>query len=299
MLSVAVLTYNHQNYIAECLEGIFKQQTEFEFELVIADDASTDFNIKVIEKLLTTLNNKKIIHVKRLYNKINLGISRNFKELMLSCSGKYIAICEGDDYWIDPKKLQKQITILENNPDCIACVHNAKIVFEKSVKENLFNKKLDDRKYKISDLITDHWFIPTASIVFLNSEVEFPIWFDYIVQGDLALMLLLACKGEIFYLDDIMSVYRKNPLSIGSKLSASKIEFQKLELLDYFDLSTSFKYHELIKRRKTTIHNTIHYNIVKEGGVYLKYLNIEYYIFKWGFLLIKLKEIFNNRVSKK
>lgn len=113
MVSVCMITFNHERYISLALDSILSQKTNFDFEIVIADDASIDNNQKIIKQYQKKHNTK----IKSILRKENIGLQRNFISAINNCNGKYIAFCEGDDYWIESDKLQKQVDFLEGNPD--------------------------------------------------------------------------------------------------------------------------------------------------------------------------------------
>ena len=123
LVSISCITYNHQDFIEECLNGFFIQQCNFDVELVISDDKSTDGTVKVIERCLQRKPDNFTIRFTA--HETNMGAAPNFVWCMEQCAGKYIALCEGDDYWTDPHKLQKQVDFLEANPNCYLYTTNA------------------------------------------------------------------------------------------------------------------------------------------------------------------------------
>ena len=119
-VSVCMVTYNHEKYIAQAIEGVMTQETNFKIELVIGEDSSTDRT----RKICLEYKNKFPHIIKLRLQEKNLGMMKNFYDSLSSCTGDYIAICEGDDYWTDPYKLQKQIDFLEENPEYGLCYGN-------------------------------------------------------------------------------------------------------------------------------------------------------------------------------
>jgi len=113
VVSVYMITYNHESYIAQAIEGIMMQQTDFPIELVIGEDCSTDRT----REICLEYQDKYPEIIRLLLPEKNIGIYKNSKSTFIECKGKYIAICEGDDYWTDPLKLQKQVYFLETRPD--------------------------------------------------------------------------------------------------------------------------------------------------------------------------------------
>src|SRR5215831_15832736 len=127
ILSVCVITYNHEEYIAEALEGVLKQVTDFPFEVVIGEDKSADRTREICESYAA-----KYPQIRILPPEENMGMMKNFWRTWKACQGKYIAYLEGDDYWTDPLKLQKQVDFLEANPGYSTCFHNITMRFHKS-----------------------------------------------------------------------------------------------------------------------------------------------------------------------
>ena len=213
-----MITYNHEKYISEAIEGVLMQKATFPIELIIGEDCSTDNTREIVLEYAEKYPD--IIHP--LLPEGNLGMMRNFIKTMEDAKGKYIALCEGDDYWTDPYKLQKQINFLETNRDFIACFHNARVINNQN-RISLFNK-LDETNYPtIEDIVSKKWFIATASLMFRNNVITLPNWFINVVNGDYALELLLAVKGDFYFMHDIMSVYRHHEASVSSDLNKRKI----------------------------------------------------------------------------
>ena len=125
MVSIWCITYNHEPYIRQCLEGFVMQKTNFRFEAIVHDDASTDGTAAIVREYAEKYPDiiKPIFEIENQYSKGDGSLDRIMEEV---CTGKYVAFCEGDDYWIDPLKLQKQVDYLESHPEYSMCFHNAK-----------------------------------------------------------------------------------------------------------------------------------------------------------------------------
>ena len=119
MVSVIMITYNHERFIREAIDSILMQKTNFDFEILIGDDASTDGTGKIVQEYADRFPNK--IHA--VIRSTNIGATKNSYDILCRAKGKYLASCEGDDYWTDEYKLQKQVDVLEKNPQYVACVH--------------------------------------------------------------------------------------------------------------------------------------------------------------------------------
>lgn len=245
LVSILCLTYNQKDYIKQCLDGFVMQKTNFRFEVLIHDDASTDGTKEIIQEYV----NKYPDIIKPFYEEENQYSKDNIitviKELYGRCSGKYIAQCEGDDYWTDENKLQKQVDFMEANLDCSLCFHPTKIIYEGFDFEKLENtyptKKMLKKGLNIEHLLKEN-FIQTNSVMYrfnfsyLENKLK-----DDIMPCDWYLHLLHAKLGKIGYLPQVMSVYRRNPNGIWSddiKTSKEKrtLKFGIKELNFYYNV---------------------------------------------------------------
>ncbi len=201
MVSVWMITYNHEPYIAQAIEGVLMQKTNFQFELIIGEDCSTDNTAAIIKEY--EANYPKIIKAR--YNNSNMGMITNMVKTLEECNGKYIAMCEGDDYWTDPLKLQKQVDFLESNSDCSICFHNALIVADgKFIRQtNLKQKTLSNQ----AELALGN-FIATTTVLFVNRIKSYPEWLIQLPAGDYPLHLLNANHGQIGFINECMACYR-------------------------------------------------------------------------------------------
>ncbi|GAB2800188.1 hypothetical protein GCM10027275_52770 [Rhabdobacter roseus] len=215
-LSVCVPTYNHERYIGQMLDGALSQQTTFPFEIVIGDDGSTDQAPQIIREYADRFPDR----IRAYLHAENLGPQtprefagrNNVLFLLKACQGEYVALCEGDDYWTDPLKLQKQVDFLDKNPDYAICHHNVRVTYEDGSPEHLFNPADQKGTSTIEDLLQDRWFMATASLVYRNffRTDDFADWHHQAAAGDWALVIQLAARGPIKYLPDVMGVYRKH-----------------------------------------------------------------------------------------
>lgn len=215
-ISVFVITYNHEKYIGETLEGILKQHVNAEFEIVVGDDFSKDNSRSIILDYAIKYPGK----FKLLFYPKNVKAAINQIWVLKNCSGKYIAMCEGDDYWTDPLKLQKQVDFLEANEDYAICFHR---IFElaegKEPELSNLNSEVEEKTYTIDDL-AKYNFIHTPSVVFRNGLIrEFPSWFKDSPVGDYVLHMLNAAHGKIMYLPKPMAVYRRHSDGLWGKKS--------------------------------------------------------------------------------
>lgn len=258
IVSICVQTFNHEKFIAKCLESILMQQTNFEFEILLGEDESSDntrkicieYAIKFPEKI------KLFLHLRKNVVYINGSPTGRFNFLynLYSAKGKYIALCEGDDYWTDPYKLQKQVDFLEANPAYVGCYNGCKHVDENDViiKESRYETYHDQSAEK---LLTAQGAMITHSVMFRNIIKGFPSVFDGVPSGDTILYHLLGFHGAGKFLPDIQySAYRVHSGGIWSgidnlqrmKNTLSTMSAIKQHLIDHFGKDTIYihKMHE-------------------------------------------------------
>jgi glycosyltransferase involved in cell wall biosynthesis len=219
LVSIGCLTYNHEPYIEDALEGFLIQETNFPFEIIIHDDASTDRTAYIIGEYETKYPNL----IKPIYQTENQYLQGKLMSqfLMPSCKGEYIAYCDGDDYWTDPQKLQIQFDFLESNPDYVISGHNAFVIDEQG--RYMKASQLPDthmRDCSSEELIMGRATFLTMSWMYRNVIHEFAPELNMVVNGDYFLLTLLGHFGKGKYHDDIKpSAYRIRPGSIWSTLN--------------------------------------------------------------------------------
>ncbi|HRP33263.1 MAG TPA: glycosyltransferase [Agriterribacter sp.] len=207
LVSVCCITYNHEKYIARAIEGFLMQKTSFPFEIIIHDDASTDNTANIIREYAE--RDGRIKPILRDTNIKSTGAAV-FPLTFKMAGGKYIALCEGDDYWTHPLKLQKQVDFLESNTDFSICFHKIDFLGDGKKKANNYHGN-KPRTYTTLDLAQAN-FINTVSVMYRADEQ--PFFFkppDAPVYGDYVMFMLLSMKGKIKYLPRNMAVYREHP----------------------------------------------------------------------------------------
>lgn len=252
MVSIWCITYNHEPYIRQCLEGFVMQKTNFRFEAIVHDDASTDGTAAIVREYAEKYPDiiKPILETENQYSKHDGSLNRIMME---SCTGKYIALCEGDDYWIEPLKLQKQMDILEKN-DNIGLIHtDCHILYQIDghIEQNI-NRQLDslfeiysktDRKRIIEDILEKKYLIRTATTLFRKDLLDLafqndPFAFsDYFLMGDIQIWIGCLLQKDIFYLPESTSVYRSVANSVCHQMDYKKrlkFELSTLEMNMYY-----------------------------------------------------------------
>ena len=262
-VTVICLTYNHVKYIRHAIESFIMQKTDFKYEIIIHDDASTDGTADIVREYGQKYPNiiKIICQKENMYSKgVRGAIYTNYVCKIIN--GKYTALCEGDDYWCDPMKLQRQVDILEANPDCHLCVHRVNNVSEDEKLLDMMTpyRHIQDGIMKTEEYIelaarrfafqaSSYCCISKDIINYYNDLPEFSKVCDI---GDVPYLLYFASQGKVYYLDQAMSCYRRN--SIGSWSSRKKsstdekriIHQKKMKrMIEEFDKYTNYKYHDI------------------------------------------------------
>lgn len=286
MVSISTITYNHAPYIHQCLDGMLMQKCNFNFEILIHDDASTDGTESIIreyERIYPEI-------IKPIYEKENQWIKGRRGSITFNfprARGKYIALCEGDDYWTDPLKLQKQVDFLENHPEYVLTFHDARIVDETDhfISGGGLPEKLKKDGSGV-DIIAGKW-LPTLTVMFRNGLIKgIPEEYHGVLNGDAFLYALLGHFGGAKYIPGINpSHYRKHTGGIWSALSPQE------------------RYREMINTRKKVLrvvdkrYKWIIRQLIFADNVYLTpYVNgflpkvkqyfhsYRYFVFRIGFL---------------
>lgn len=202
-VSVCMIAYNHEPYISEAIQGVLSQKTDFQVELVIGEDLSTDGTRKLCEMF-----QQEFPDIIRLIGREkNLGMSDNFVDTVRQCRGAFVAMCEGDDYWTDPLKLQRQVDFLEASPDYSACFHDVEVVYLN--REKASHTVIADPRdeFSFSEIVAKGALIPTCSLVFRNYTEDFD---NDLILLDWVLQLLLARRGKLKRMSGVMAVYRQH-----------------------------------------------------------------------------------------
>jgi glycosyltransferase involved in cell wall biosynthesis len=229
LVSVVMITYAHENFIEQAINSILMQDCAFEVELIIANDCSPDNTDVFIRNIIN--NHPNSSWIKYINHEKNLGMMPNYISALQQCKGKYIAMCEGDDYWTDPYKLQKQVDFLEKNEDYSLCFHSTHILEpDGSINVNDFLEKMPDKYQTFEDLSIYGNYIQTASVIFRRTILPLPEIFNYSPAGDYPLWLYAASKGNVHYIPDTMAVYRRG-VGVWSSLDEAKRSFNHCYVL--------------------------------------------------------------------
>lgn len=280
LVSICCHTYNHEIYIRDALEGFIMQKTDFPFEVIVHDDASTDMTTEIIREYEAEYPDV-INPIYQNENQFSKGIRPSTITFKVA-KGKYIAFCEGDDYWTDPLKLQKQVDFLENNPNYVICYHDAHILDE--TNKIISKSKLPENSKKDFsglEMKKGKAFILTLSACFRNVISEFPEETKYVKNGDKFLFSLLGEFGDGKYLENILpAAYRVHSGGIWSTKSR---DMKKIMLATTFYWMSIYYKKEKEKElacylKCKALQNMLHDSI----------FDPRFYIFACKFLLLKL-----------
>lgn len=294
MVSVCCLTYNQEKYIKKCLDGFVNQKTNFKFEVLIHDDASTDGTQAIIKEYEEKYPDiiKPIYQTENQYSK-GIKISNIYQ--YPRAKGKYMAFCEGDDYWCDDRKLQKQFDALENNRNCHMCLHLTKGIcedgsdFEKNYPNFDLNTGILSSEQLLDYICTNDYVFQTSSFFCESAEIvdkleNIPKFVTVSSTGDTATLLRYAAIGDIYYLNDKMSCYRhQSASSIERRNTYTKNEkeivawFNKqIQMMDEYDNYTNGRYHNLCQRKI----NGYHFDRAVRNNDYREMLKSKYKYFR-------------------
>lgn len=265
MVSVCCLVYNHEKYLRQCLDGFVMQKTNFKFEVLIHDDASADRSADIIREYEAKYPDiiKPIYQTENQYSK-GVAISRTYQ--YPRAKGKYLAICEGDDYWCDDNKLQKQFDKLEQNNDAVFCTHIVRSISESGEKLAEKHPADDNTAEYLSGeawtqmLLSDKPYQFQTSSYFCRADIirmhfrQFPEFMQLAKVGDAPLMMLYASYGDLCFINEEMSCYRKNSVGSWSQRFAQNKELRQATITSAiasfrsYDEFTGGKYSALIEK---------------------------------------------------
>lgn len=310
LVSVNMITYLHGKYIKEAIEGVLMQICNFNFELIIADDCSPDDTFKIVTDIINSHPNGNKINYFKHQN--NIGMHANSDFVINLAKGKYIAICEGDDYWIDPYKLQKQVDFLENNPDYGLVHTNFKNYLQSTNQFKLLSKKKSNVENCYKELILGKYHIGTLTTCFkkellINYLDEIKPSKQNWLMGDLPVWLYFAQNSKFHYIDEISAVYRILEESASQTLNIDKkFKFEEsIYDVRMFFWKRSFTNDSSLKREilNLLVYNRLLINVSLNGSIFqfislllnfhIRNTNFLYFIGSFKQCNNKLKSIIN------
>lgn len=250
-VTVYCLVYNHEKYLRDALEGFVSQKTSFRYKVVVHDDASKDNSAAIIREYQSRYPDV-IFPIIQIENQYSKGISPLYQYIAPIIEGKYVATCEGDDYWCDNNKLQKQYDYMESHKNCSACVHNT--LYYDVRTGNKYNRFPEDCSQILDKRIVFQGggrAFHTSSLFMRREYVFTPPELSVKYSGDYPRAVFLAIKGDIYYFKDVMSVYRMNVPGSWSMTNSQIRQIDTLEavisMLDNADRYSEYKYHTIIE----------------------------------------------------
>lgn len=240
MLTVCCITFNHAKYIKQCIEGLLMQKADFKYQILIHDDASTDGTQEILSDYAK--ENPIITLVQQTENQYSQGKNPYIEHLIPKAEGKYLAICEGDDYWTDPYKLQKQVDFLENNPTYSMCFHSVTIVDE--IKNTSYSKEVDNSKEFPSSQILLANMLHTVSFVLRKDDLINSKFLadNKTFGGDRLIVLIMSELGKLYFMKDNMAVYRIHSGGISNMIRTEHIvKYNRMFVGQYLYVKKTFK----------------------------------------------------------
>lgn len=265
-VSACIITYNQEKYIRECLEGALNQKVDFIYEIVIGEDNSSDGTRQTCVEYAEKYPNL----IKFYPREKNLGMIGNWTQTIQNCEGKYIALCEGDDYWTDPYKLQKQVDFLEINEGYSGSFHYTQTIQENGELGKMHGYHKDKLDFNAKSTFSKLALFHTSSFVFLKSAFELPTWLSKVISADMAVFSIIASNGTLRCLPEVMSVYRKHSGGItNSSHVINNFHSQRIELMEYLNDFHNYKYqktaNDIIEYHRKAVDHKLEKNELKKS----------------------------------
>jgi glycosyltransferase involved in cell wall biosynthesis len=251
-VSVSIIAYNNEPYIVQAIESVLMQQTSFPFEILLGEDQSSDRTREIVIDYAERFPDKiRLFLHDHPPGYIHTGGGWNFAHNLKNARGEYVALLDGDDYWIDQCKLQKQVRFLEENPSFQTCFHNVLMKDELNEgTDRVADQNSSKRIYTLEDIVKGN-FIYTCSVLFRrDAEFHLPEWYFKCPIGDWPLHVIHARKGNIGYIPDVMGVYRIHKENAWSSKSVLERRQTCYGMIDTLDRFLNYEYHNAIAKRK-------------------------------------------------
>lgn len=244
-VSVLMVTYNHEAYIAQAIESVLAQEhPDFDIELVVGEDCSTDATRDVVSQFVRDYPET----VTLVTGEHNVGQQRNVARAWRRCTGDYIAVLDGDDYWTSPAKLRTQVAYMEAHPDCAMCFHNVAAVDDSGTHLETPEMSAMPERTRLEDLLIGN-YIGSCSIMYRGGLVrDLPDWWNDVALGDFPLNVLHARFGWIGYIDEVMAAYRRHDAGRFSRQRPARQVRAFMTVLRNLDRTLERRYHAVIRR---------------------------------------------------
>lgn len=242
-LSVLMLAYNHERFIAQALDSVLMQDVDFEYEIVVGDDCSMDGTRAIVHDYARRYPR----HFKLLFHPTNIGMQENFLACYAACTGQYVATLEGDDFWSRNDKLRKQVHFLDAHPSFVACFHKVGQLDATTGTLTSAERGASRDTFALEDFLKFNR-VYTPSCVFRNKLIkEFPEWYRTLGMGDWPMHLLLAAYGQYKCLPEEMAIYRIHQQGVWSGKPLEWRTMKAIDMLRHIDQHYGGKYSRQIK----------------------------------------------------
>jgi glycosyltransferase involved in cell wall biosynthesis len=248
VVDIIMPTYNHEKFIGKAIESVLAQKTGFAYRLRVGDDCSTDGTQAIVRHYAGKYPDK----VEFLFSPVNLGAlhrDRISVKLLNQCTSKYVAILEGDDYWTNPYKLQKQVEFLEHHRECSLCFHNAEMFYDDGSQPSRSLRPADQKKIStVEDVLAGMVPIP-CTVLFRNNLLVLPDCFYKVTNADWMMFVLLSEHGHIGYINEIMAAYRMHSGGMWSRLNRQQRLKEHINTYKTINEHLKFRYNRIISDR--------------------------------------------------
>jgi glycosyltransferase involved in cell wall biosynthesis len=246
VVSVLMITFNHREFIGEALESAVTQITDFDYEIVVGDDASSDGTQDIILDFQHRYPDK----IRALLHPVNLGClgKKNLVKTLFTCRGEYIALLEGDDYWTTPHKLQMQVDFLRNHPECAMCYHPVAHVDSQGNPVGQVGDSPDGKRISTLEDLIEEDFMGTCSVMFRAGMItKMPEWYFVPLGGDWTLFVILSQHGNIGRVPGIMGAHRCHPQGLGFGMKPKELHLGAIEFYTIINAHLNFRFDRQIK----------------------------------------------------
>lgn len=243
-LSVLVLTYNHERFIAQAIASVLAQRVDFDYEIVVGEDCSTDGTRDILMDFYRQFPDRIV----PLLRDRNVGGGRNLEEALAACRGQYLALLEGDDYWISGDKLKRQVEFLDAHPDFALCCHRTQTLHEIDIGYADISPSLAAGSYSIEDLLRVNFVMTSSAVVRRDLYGPLPSGFSGMYLGDWPRLVLAASHGKIELMDEVMAAYRVHSGGVWSSLPLTSRLRDTIRMMKALDQYLGFQYTSTIRR---------------------------------------------------
>lgn len=273
LVDVNLITYNHEKFVSQAIESVLEQKTSFAYRLIIGDDCSTDSTQSIITSYAQQYPERIQLMIasehRGMDNKDRVGL-----EVLRLSTAKYIALLDGDDYWTDPNKLQRQVDFLESFTGCSLCFHNAEMFYDDGSQPPKRLRPQDQKEIStVEDILAGTVPLP-CTVLFRNDLLVLPDEFYKVTNADWMMWALLADRGHVGYINEVMAAYRMHPQGIWSRLTPTQRLKEHIDTYKTINEHLKFRHNGLIVDRIAALKEQHarwcldqYYELVKNGEI--------------------------------